>query len=377
MMPSEGPIDNPTAVENDIFSGEDATQRHVEPAASISMPIELTFGRQLTANSLAVRVWQLFTVLSGLSAPLSRLLGVHGDSTELAWVFDVLMCMAGCSFSMLPSKLAGGVDAVEKLGRTGIRMNGSRRTTLKRWRIGLAVDAVFIILVGLLTLYSAIFKVGERSKISGRIITPVYAYTVMVAFFYVLTLFCPLISNPCLYGLQYASLLVAEIIQPVTQMVAKYKPSDPEWNAEVIPAIKDLVDEYIPCVSKAFGDVVGSVTIALWITAVAYLAAYLDGSSPVVLVLLVLCAFFPFAIAATLSRASDMCDELYATINDKRGQHLGEPGWGSEMELVRLERYLARLNRGQGLGFLVFGIVSVLNILPNAPAPHCTLVSRP
>ena len=67
----------------------------------------------------------------------------------------------------------------------------------------------------------------------------------------------------------------------------------------------------------------------------------------------------PFALASTVSTTSDKCDTLRDLINNKRGDDLslGSISIDTAIQLGELERYLQNLNRGQGLGFVMFGIV--------------------
>ena len=68
------------------------------------------------------------------------------------------------------------------------------------------------------------------------------------------------------------------------------------------------------------------------------------------------CAFVPFGLASGISNTSDACDALRDAINTKRGDNLGKlHEHGSH--LLEMEKYLEKLNRGQGLGVTVFGVV--------------------
>eukprot|EP01052_Picozoa_sp_SAG31_P049251 SAG31_NODE_10693_length_1109_cov_1.017822_1_plen_66_part_10 len=53
-----------------------------------------------------------------------------------------------------------------------------------------------------------------------------------------------------------------------------------------------------------------------------------------------------------MSNTSDKCDDLRHKFNAIRGKDLS-----THMELVALETFIKEVNRGQGLGFTVFGIV--------------------
>ena len=67
---------------------------------------------------------------------------------------------------------------------------------------------------------------------------------------------------------------------------------------------------------------------------------------------MVIDAFLPFALASTVSATSDKADIMRDGINKKRGGDLSV-----HHELAALEAYMNNENRGQGLGFAVFGVV--------------------
>ena len=66
----------------------------------------------------------------------------------------------------------------------------------------------------------------------------------------------------------------------------------------------------------------------------------------------VVTAFLPFGMASTVSATSDKADILRDGINKKRGEDLSD-----HHELAALEAYMNNENRGQGLGFVVCGVV--------------------
>ena len=70
---------------------------------------------------------------------------------------------------------------------------------------------------------------------------------------------------------------------------------------------------------------------------------------------MVIFAFLPFGLASTVSATSDKADILRDGINKKRGEDLSEVS--VHLELAVLEAYMNNQNRGQGLGFVVFGVV--------------------
>ena len=66
----------------------------------------------------------------------------------------------------------------------------------------------------------------------------------------------------------------------------------------------------------------------------------------------VIFAFLPFGLASTVSATSDKADILRDGINKKRLEDLS-----AHHELAALEACMNNENRGQGLGFVVFGVV--------------------
>ena len=72
--------------------------------------------------------------------------------------------------------------------------------------------------MGLLTLFSGLFKVGQQSKITGREITPLYAYTNMVAAGPAFALFAPLIMGNWIYALQCGGAMAVEALARLHQV---------------------------------------------------------------------------------------------------------------------------------------------------------------
>ena len=79
---------------------------------------------------------------------------------------------------------------------------------------------------------------------------------------------------------------------------------------------------------------------------------HLEGRSAATAVMAVVFAFLPFGLASTVSDTSDKADNLRDGINKKRVKDLSV-----HLELAALEACMNNENRGQGLGFVVFGVV--------------------
>ena len=81
-------------------------------------------------------------------------------------------------------------------------------------------------------------------------------------------------------------------------------------------------------------------------------------------ILVVLFAFLPFGLASTVSATSDKADILRDGINKKRLEDLS-----AHHELAALEACMNNENRGQGLGFVVFGVV-IDKVCASPHRPH-------
>jgi hypothetical protein len=173
-----------------------------------------------------------------------------------------------------------------------------------------------------------------------------------------LCLFLPLVFVSWIYALQLASRSVSLKIENVCKVTSRLHPDDPEWHSEVVIAISLLARVTLPDLSNAFGNALGFNTLGYWMGSLAHFTSFLQGRSLAQFVQLILSTFMPFALAASVVNTSDNCDKLRDIINKQRGDEL-ESGINekTELQLVALERYIQNLNGGQGLGFVVFGVV--------------------
>ena len=335
---------------------DDAELSQPNDTISIPLPAVFVLARRLTASPLAVRLWQLVIIWFGFSLVLSRHLGAHGgaeNDTTLAWVFDVGLFATAVNVSATaPGLRTAARGGLEKLGCGTTELGQASRRILHRWKVLLTGVGLLWALTGLVSAFQVLFMEGKTSKLTGRVLTPLYLYTVCLAAVPCNGLFLPLIFNVWIYALQYGSLLAGETVDRVIENVERHSPTDPAWQSVVVPGVKMLVRETLPDLSKAFGNTLGYMVLGCWCGAFAWFAVYVEKRALMALVCMIVFTFLPFGIATTVSSTSDKCDELRDKINAKRGDDLT-----AHLELASLETYMKELNRGQGLGFVVSGIV--------------------
>ena len=279
-------VANPAAassstVDEASFAIKAHTLSEVGPAGAdelvtVPRPKLVVLGRKLTPSSVAVYIWGGQPVWYGVSLLVARSLGAHAekDNTQLAWVADLCVCAAVCLFSTTAGGQRVAVAANSGLENLGLgetaQIRTSSRATLKRWRLLLIPLASFFILLGVVTLGSILFKIGSRSKLTGRVITPLYAYTVMAALVVCGILWFPLIFFSWIYSLQFGSVLAGDTITEVIESMERTSPRDPEWQTEVVAGVKKLVNVTLPDLSDAFGNVLGYVTLGCWAGAMGF-----------------------------------------------------------------------------------------------------------
>lgn len=319
-------------------------------------PAMLLLGRILTKNAIAARAWQSIVALWALSYTVSRALGAHSEehNTGLAWTYDLCFTAGGLLLcNVVPgychAVAAGG--GLESLGFGKITVAENGRRTLARWKVVLSVVSLISFLAGSLV-GSGLLRMGQRSAVSGRVLTPLYCFTVILWNFFCIAAAFPAIILPWVYSLQCGAVIVRQAVTDTIDIIVRYHPDDPEWKTLVVPAVKQLATVTLPRLSTAFGNALGCLTVGMWSAALGLFAGYLEGRKPVMFAMMMLWFFLPFGVASTVTSTSDKCDQLRAMLNNKRGNDLD-----THMQVVALEIYLKELNRGQGLGFAVFGIV--------------------
>ena len=233
------------------------------------------------------------------------------------------------------------------------------------------------------------------------LMSPMYAFAVLLPTFMWWALWFPLIACNWVYALQVGSVLAGDTITEVTESMQRTSPRDPKWQTEVVVGVKKLVSTTLPDLSNTFGNVLGYVTLACWALAMACFgertlrdepllsapllspallacacsppflscvcsaAGYLRTGSIFYASVFVTCAFLPFGLASTVSDTSDKADILRDGINKKRLEDLSV-----RLELAALEACMDNENRGQGLGFVAFGVaIDKVRASPHNKAP--------
>eukprot|EP01050_Picozoa_sp_SAG11_P000978 SAG11_NODE_38_length_21705_cov_24.667453_16_plen_358_part_00 len=317
-----------------------------EPTLSLKFPKILLLSRAVLSNKVAVYVVYLIPLSFVVGHSASAILRAD-TSSELGKIYDAfgvicVLLLFTFAQALLRAVCVGG--GLEKLGLDGLtQINTASRNTLARWKLALTVIGAFFMLMGLVS-FKSVTMVGHRSKISGRVITPEYAYLSVLPLGLV-SFFAACIVLPWVFALQHGSVLVSEKVTKITETIKYLKPSDLAWQKQVVEGVRMLVNETLPDLSKAFGDALGNLTISLWVVSLGFFTNYLEARKPLALIVVFVNAFLPFAIAKTVSDTSDRCDTLRGAINQKRIADLG-----LHIELSALETCMDNENRGQGLG---------------------------
>jgi hypothetical protein len=356
---------NPVCVAEQDAEGDNAAN---EDLAAVLYPKIFTLARKLLSTHPCIfRLYQFIPVYFAVSFNLSRHLGAHGESTLLDWGADLCNGAAHIFLTSTVTSLKEVVAAgggLEKLF-LGVgaepRIRQANRAILRRWSVGLITVTAIFFLQGWFFLYMVFFMVGKTSNLTGRLLTPLYVYMGILPCFPMWTMYMP-VFYVWLYALQWGALFAAETIERVAELVGRANPTHrDEWHSELIPAVMVLVQQTMPDLSKGFGSALGWFTFASWLEALAFFAIFLKGRTIPALMVMLFFLFLPFAVAYTLMKTSDMCDELRDKINDRRKPYLTssdtEMSQKAELNVAMLMRYLNNLNRQQGLGVVVWGMV--------------------
>jgi hypothetical protein len=338
-----------------------------------AFPSVLLFSRKMLPNRIVARLVQLICgILFGIALPALRLLGAHEANTKLAWVHDLCTCVGCCLLSQLAPGLHDAVlegGGLDKLGLTTDRTTiGARgRSTLARWKVIFVVLAAVFGLMSLLMFTMAVTMVGKRSKLTGRLITPTYS---LVIYYAGLGTSCAsAVFSPWGYAAVCGSVVAGEAVRRVIDAVDKLNPGSPEWQTEVVQGITKLASTTLPDLSNAFGNTLGYVTLAFWLLSLANFAEHLQADEFGTFVIMLIFAFMPFGFATTVTDTATTCDTLRERLNTKRADDLS-----NHPELIALETYMKELNRGQGLGFTVFGIVIDVTMVNKIYSALCVCI---
>jgi hypothetical protein len=232
-----------------------------------------------------------------------------------------------------------------QLGLGVTKVSADAAALLKRWNVVLMVLMSPVVLVGIMISLTC----GDGCDIVNDRVQFVRAQIFSLSWIYVV----PLVLTWYL-ALKEASLLVSDLVLEVRKQIRDTDFKSPEWDAEVVPKVKELLTHTLPTISHGFGDALLAFWAAAWVLAFGQFSAALmdDGGS---FHLINACVFlvFPLFVALDVAGASSDCDSIAASLNDKRADAMDQ----SDDKLVRMERLLSLANRGQGLGFKVGGKV--------------------
>jgi hypothetical protein len=336
--------------------------------------------RCFVGSSIGAAAWQLVPVAAGLSLVVARAAGhTSGESSDLAWAFDVCSCAGWCLASFATgglrcalsagAKSHAGLDSLGFGPNTNTMIGSAGKKTLLLWKLvcgGLCVCGMCFSLVCFL----GVGRIGERSQITGRIINAEYAYGVLLpvgaGFLWLGT------ASVCwILSMQYGAVLVLDRIATTTDAILRLNPSQPEWQTKVVAPIKAIATEMLPNLSATFGTTLGLFASGLWIVAMAFFCSFIENQTSFALLGVVVTASIPFGLSATIKQISSHCSKMLDAINQKRGDELGHLDEQAALQLAHLELYLEKLNGGKGLGFTVAG-----SLLLNAQLINAIAVSR-
>ena len=361
MVPQDTDFPNPVADAPPQAQEEEDTNAVVSPTHSDFLLTKI--GAKVAALPF---VWAFFAVMGvGLAVSYST---QQQDKSVLAHVNDICL-PAGCVFLNVGSIIAvrrvtatGGQLASLGSGETKISERSYR--ALRRGHARLLVPAVFVFLVGLLTFVS-MTRVGTRSKMTGRLITP--SYVVVLFFAGWNAVGAALTIWPLWLTLKMASVLVADAVSETRQKIERCNPVSAEWELEVMPSVLGLCTETLPALSDGWGAAVGTGFAGFWLLATGYFAVFLESGTILSAIVVVLFIMAPLGMSYEAASASSDCDLLSDALTNKRMNGPNDDQ-AYEHALCRVERILDRQNTKQGLGFVVGERVVDLKTLNNITA---------
>eukprot|EP01045_Picozoa_sp_COSAG04_P012067 COSAG04_NODE_798_length_10234_cov_8.130735_3_plen_492_part_00 len=186
---------------------------------------------------------------------------------------------------------------------------------------------------------------------------------------------------PTLCAFMYTNMLAATLARDsVTEVISASRESDPSdkegWMESVAkPALR--LEQTMDTLSRGWGRGFLGVTCMAWSAAffafcqgvnqpraaqIAFMRGELNNQSQTMnFVFSGIFALFPLLFLTDVASTSNRCDQLLDELNDLRKK------WGPRCneEITWLETSLMRLNRGQGLGFTITGIVIDRRFLKN------------
>jgi hypothetical protein len=279
------------------------------------------------------------------------------DVTRFLAVLGIIA--SGIAFSLTVSQLRFVLlvdeDELAAMGAGQTNICASDLKPLTKLRRNLRVLKVTLLAVGVLVIMAGIGN-SFWNPWSVVLYTP-YG----LAFMVVGPFFCDFVLS-----LEVAAVLAAHAVLGVDQAVRTVVPEDEEaWETHVVWPTLALCNGAIAHLSRGWGRglllaYVGcwSVTFAMFVLLIG-LASFPGMMSkegmlymlPIGL-LSMLFLYLPKAMSVGVAGVSTACDQLFASVNERRIEDLRR-----DQTLQALERALGNLNNGQGLGFTVAGVV--------------------
>ena len=258
----------------------------------------------------------------------------------------------------------GGIlSRLEGLG--GGQIRASTRRSLSRWRVALCVPAVFL----------ATYIPAQSSIPRLLIADSATAAALQLTGLIILTTVLPAIMTVWFLSLRFASAVARQEATNVLRAATTVDPTDSAtWDAKVQRPAFEL-EHLFRSVSEGWGRGLFGLALSFWGMALGifanvvnapYLAAHdsdygPDGTLHRYLLIIAIVAAIPVLLAADIAATSSRCDLLSDSLNAVAISH----GPECHLRLDYLETRLRRMNRGQGLGFRVFGVVVDRRLLKN------------
>jgi hypothetical protein len=131
-------------------------------------------------------------------------------------------------------------------------------------------------------------------------------------------------------------------------------PSEHEWDNTILPAVTHLIQNTLPELSRGFGDGVLAFVATMVIFALSAFSSFLDTEqfSTLFRCFVLLCS--PLVVSLDVAGASSDCDSIRVVLNS---MSISSIKIEEDAKIQLLERALTLSNRGQGLGFVVAGVV--------------------
>ena len=163
---------------------------------------------------------------------------------------------------------------------------------------------------------------------------------------------------------QGAALAVHEV-RAVRCAIQRCPADSPEWEADVVQGTKALAQRTLPALSAGWATGAAAVCVAVWALSLGHLANALRrplddlGKPPLEnpafwFLAAAFWACIPMLVLWDLADASSECDLLMKDLNGKR---LADTSNATHITIFKLETMLGQLNKNQGLGFVLGGIV--------------------